>query len=190
VSKFGKCLPEDLLAELVARTGFDAVGARAACGEGYGQLSASARPELSAATDDGPITVRLRPKVGRDRPELLPANVGRWQDLPPNLSVDDLNLVAHVLDGYDIDARIAARGGTGPTQWERVRWWEQTGEWPTSTADLLSLFFFAVRSWRGMHNDGPADGDAEHEKALRVFRELRARSLAGVADVRYVERED
>jgi hypothetical protein len=125
--------------------------------DGFGEVSDSptaprrARVQLHRHVDDYP-------------PSLLPALEGRWGDLPDRLSVDELNVLAHVLNGYVIASDHLARDAFEVARQLRETF-QQTRTWQGNAVELLVGFFAVVRGWRGLY-DGPNEGDEQEAQAL------------------------
>lgn len=127
----------------------------------------------------GTAPPRRRPQVqvrspGSDvPPTLLPALAGRWDDLPDRLSVDELGIVAHMVNGDDIASEHLRRDVWDlATRLQRRH--AETGAWEGNAVELLAGFFAVVRGWRGLY-DYPSDGDEFHREAQTLYEAVRRR---------------
>ena len=153
LSKFQDCLPERFALEVIESYLLDVAG-----------------------------TVRWlrgRPRVQLKRPGceipavLMPGLDGLWQDLPEHLSVEELNVLAHTLDGYQIALDHLDREAFAIASEVRQRF-DASHTWDGSTVELLVAFFANVRGWRGLYS-WPEDGDESHRVAQGLYDAVRRR---------------
>jgi len=157
VSKFQVCLPEGLLLDLLARAVLDVEGGRRVVG-------ARSLPEE-------PVVVALRALDEALSGRLAAAAEGRWQDLPDDLAVSEINVVGHMIDGYALSETLLGREAF-PVYHELAERWRETGEWSGGSVEILVAFFCSVRGWRGKY-EHPVDGDESHAEALSLFRAVK-----------------
>lgn len=182
LTKFEPCLPRDLLLELVVDRALDPQGAARAAEQAAG------RRGRTVGTTEEPIVITLRapPDSERESPAIALAAQGRWAELPDNLSVHELNVIAHLVNGYEIAAgcgldepgALAERFRAGPEALDAA-----------SIAELFAAFFGAVRGWRGLY-EFPTDGDQHHREALALFAALRRALRERPDSVRFAREDD
>lgn len=117
--------------------------------------------------------VHLRRPGGDVPSELLPALEGRWAELPEPLSVEGLNALAHMVNGYDIASEHLGREVSALAT-ERQAAFRDQGTWEGDTVELLAVFFAVVRGWRGLY-EWPKDGDKHHQEAQSLYAAVRER---------------
>jgi hypothetical protein len=160
LSKFQDCLPEGFALEVIESYLLDVAGTVRWL---HGGVTSRART----------VQVQLRSLGAALLPHLAPALEGRWADLPDRLSVDDLNAVAHMVDGYAVATEHLGREAFAVAE-DLRRTFRETGEWRGTAVELLAGFFAVVRGWRGDYS-GPADGDKFHQEALTLYQVVRRR---------------
>jgi hypothetical protein len=129
-------------------------------------MSGSASPERRPR-------VQLRRPAADVAPTLLPALDGRWGDLPERLSVHELGVVAHMMNGYDIASDHLGCDAFEVASRLQARFRERR-TWEGGAVELLAAFFAVVRGWRG-HYDYPEDGDESHSEAQSLYEAVRRR---------------
>lgn len=197
LSKFQRVLPERWQVEMVGAYLLDFAGTAewltAAQALGSGQ-PARREPEWTESTkwtestevygvplarSERNCRVQLQMPGGDVAEHLRPALSGRWLELPDQLSADDLNVVAHTLNGYEIAEQYL--GGPGVEAFGLARAmqerWETSGEWTGTAVELLSAFFCTVRAWRGCE-PFPGDGSEHHRQAQSLYTAVRHRLQA------------
>ena len=95
---------------------------------------------------------------------------GRWGDLDATLSADELNIIAHMVNGYTI-AEEHLGTELAPLFNRLQDAYRETGRWEGTTVELLAGFFAVVRRWRSLYTF-PTDGDEHHREALALFEAL------------------
>lgn len=165
LSKFQDCLPERFALEVIENYLLDVAG---------------------TVTWLGGKPSKRRPVVELqnfgDVPEsLAPALEGRWTDLPRRLSVHELNVLAHMVNGYTIAEQHLGREAFALAE-DMRRGYREHRRWDGSAIELLAGFFAVVRGWRGLY-DGPHDGDEHHEEAQSLYAALRDRLRDHPGDV-------
>lgn len=163
LSKFQDCLPELFALEVIERYLLDVEGTVRWLGGASG-----------GAESNRPPRVQLR-RIGDIPAKLLPALDGQWSDLPAQLSVDELGVVAHMINGYDI-----AKEHLGREVFDLARHlqegFREKRTWEGSAVELLAGFFAVVRGWRGNY-EYPRDGDEQHKQAQSLYEAVRRRLL-------------
>lgn len=148
LSKFQDCLPEAMALEMVGGYLLDIEGTVRWLGGG-GAL--------------WPIRVRIELQpVHEVPPRLARALTGDWTGLPDRLSVDELNVLAHMINGYRVVERHLNQEAFTPA---KLR---ERGRWKATRPRLLAGFFFIVRGWRGLY-EGPHRGDEHHREAQSLY---------------------
>jgi ATP-dependent Lhr-like helicase len=169
LSKFQDCLPEPMALEMVAGYLLDIEGTIAWLAGG---------PPSRSHSSSGPGTprVQLRLPGGDVREGLRPGLEGRWEALPDDLSVRDLEAVAHMVNGYKIGEQHLGLAETSAFDlaWATRDRWLATGEWTGTAVELLATFFCVVRGWRGLYVP-PEDGDEHHVEAQSLYEAIRRR---------------
>lgn len=110
--------------------------------------------------------VQLR-RIGDIPANLLPGVEGRWDDLPERLSVHELSVVAHMVNGYDIASEHLGCEVFDLARQRQARFREKRS-WDGSAVELLAVFFAVVRGWRA-HYAYPEDGDEFHAHAQSLY---------------------
>ncbi len=157
LSKFQDCLPEMLALETVERYLLDVEGAVGWLG---GPKQHRPKVQLRADADDTPE-------------RLLVALHGQWTELPEKLSVNELNILAHMVNGYEVADAHLGREAFAVAE-ELRRGFERNGMWRGSAVELLVGFFAVVRGWRGLLS-GPDEGDIHHREAQSLYEAVLAR---------------
>jgi hypothetical protein len=174
LSKFQDCLPEKFALEVIENYLLDVAGT-------VRWLGGASEPQ-SPSRHGARIQLRL---PGGDVPtSLLPALQGRWGDLPERLSVDELNVLAHMLNGYDIASEHLGHDVSKFANELKQRFVE-TGAWEGNAVELLAVFFAVVRGWRGLY-DGPHDGDEHHREVQSLYEAVKQRLSEHPEDVELV----
>jgi hypothetical protein len=171
LSKFQDALPERFALEMIENYLLDVAGTVRWLADAAG--TSNRRPR-----------VQLR-DITADTPEHLRAGLeGRWLDLPERLGLHDLNIVAHMLQGYEIASEHLGRDALDVDADLRRRF-DATGEWQGSTIELLVVFFMHVRAWRGLW-EGPFAGDENHRTAQVLYEAVRRRLREHPEEVEFV----
>ena len=163
LSKFQDCLPEKFALEVIENYLLDVAGMVRWLGRASSPQSPSPRRPR----------VQLRLPGGDVPPSLFPALQGDWGDLPERLSVDELNALAHMVNGYDIATEHLGHDVSKFANELKQRFVE-TGAWEGNAVELLAGFFAVVRGWRGLH-DFPQDGDDYHREAQSLYEAVKRR---------------
>jgi ATP-dependent Lhr-like helicase len=159
LSKFQGCLPEELALEVIEHYLLDVEETVRWLGEA--RSTRAARP-----------LVQLH-RMGDVPPHLEPGLQGRWDALPERPSVRELEVIAHLVNGYTIGEELLGRECFDLAR-ELGCAYEATGRWSGNAVELLASLFAVVRGWRGLYN-GPEDGDENHREALAVYEAVRER---------------
>lgn len=130
--------------------------------------------------------VQLR-RIGDIPVNLLPALDGRWGDLPERLSVHELGVVAHMVNGYDIASDHLGCEVFDLARQRQERFREKRS-WDGSAVELLAVFFAVVRGWRGLY-DYPENSDDYHAEAQSLYEAVRRRLLEHPDEVELVPAE-
>lgn len=120
------------------------------------------------------VQVQLRHPGGLVPPQLSSALEGRWHELPSELSVAELNTLAHMVNGYDL-ASLHLGEELLPVADRMRQTLQREGAWRGNTLELLASFFAVVRGWRWHYYDGPSDGDEGHREAQSLYAAVRLR---------------
>lgn len=152
LSKFQDCLPEKFALEVIENYLLDVAGTVTWLG--------------GSATAKRPV-VELKAKGSEVPPSVAPGLQGRWTELPAKLSVHELNVLAHFLNGYDI-AEEHLDGDAFQLAEQLRRGYQEHGRWEGSATELLTTFFAVVRGWRGNY-EFPTDGDKDHQEAQSIY---------------------
>ena len=173
LTKFQDCLPELFALEVIERYLLDVEGT-------VRWLGGAAEPSASKRRP----RVQLRLPGGDVPRSLLPALQCRWGELPDRLSVDELNALAHMVQGYEIARDYLGRDAFDVARDLREGFAEKR-RWEGSAVELLAGFFAVVRGWRGLY-DGPHDGDEHHQEAQSLYEAVRQRLLEHPDEVELV----
>lgn len=131
-----------------------------------------------------PVRVQLRQPGGTVERHLIPALEGRWLDLPEQLSLWDLNVVGHMVDGYALGKkRLGREAFELADELRQTR--RRTRKWDGNAIELLVTFFAVVRGWRGLYED-PVDGDENHREAQALYEAIRRRLREHPNEVRLI----
>ena len=161
LSKFQDCLPEKFALEVIERYLLDVEGTvRWLRGAAPGVAARRPRVQLQLPGAEVPVS-------------LAGALDGRWAELPDRLSVAELNMLAHMVNGYTIAEEHLGRDAFVLAK-ELRRGFGERGVWSGNALELLAGFFAVVRGWRGLY-EGPDDGDASHREAQSLYEAVRAR---------------
>ncbi len=153
LSKFQDCLPEVFALEVIENYLLDVAGTVTWLG---GTPAKSARPVIELR-NPGDVPERI-----------APALQGRWTELPARLSVHELNVLAHMVNGDAVAEQHLGREAFEVAE-DLRRGYREHRRWEGSAVELLVGFFAVVRGWRGL-DAGPQDGDEHHEEALGLYK--------------------